>query len=164
MSRPHILIMNGPNLNALGVRQPDIYGTKGLKDIPALVKTFVDTEVCLSFFQSNSEGGLIDRLEAAYHMNNAYPDDVTECEERIDGIVFNAGAYTHTSLAVADCLAWIGIPCVEVHVSNIWARDEAIRQQSYMGKHVIGVISGFGLASYALGVQALVHHIKNAAS
>ena len=78
-----------------------------------------------------------------------------------DGVAFNAGAYTHTSLALADCLAWIGVPCVEVHISNVFARTEdPIRQQSHMAKKCIGVISGFGLASYALAVLALVRHIR----
>ncbi len=141
-----ILIMNGPNLRALGKREPHIYGTEGLDAIPAYVQELLQArakEVQLHFFQSNHEGELIDRLEKAR-------------EEGIDGIVLNAGAFTHTSLALADCLAWIGIPCVEVHVSNVHARKESIRHTSLLAPHVIGIISGFGLKSYALGVQALL--------
>ncbi len=143
-----ILIINGPNLAALGVRQPHIYGTKDMNAVPELVKKTVQTPVELDFFQSNHEGALIDRLELAR-------------TEKVQGVVLNAGAFTHTSLALADCLAWIELPCVEVHLSNVLARDEKIRQISYIGKHVIGVIAGFGIMSYALGVQALVEHIKN---
>ena len=145
-----ILIMNGPNLASLGKRQPEIYGTLGIESIPAMVRQLLDRrthEVELSFFQSNSEGRLIDRLEQAR-------------EEGVHGVVLNAGAYTHTSLAIADCIAWIGLPVVEVHISNVLARVEQIRRQSYMGACVIGVISGFGLMSYALAVQALHAHLR----
>ncbi len=142
-----ILIINGPNLKALGKREPEIYGNKNMSDVPALVNSMVQNPVELEFFQSNSEGELIDRIELAR-------------EQKVDGIVLNAGAYTHTSLALADCLAWVGIACVEVHISNVFARNESIRQQSYIGRHVIGLISGFGITSYALGVQALVQHLS----
>ena len=145
----NILVLNGPNLGALGVRQPEIYGTQGITAIPELVTHLLGSNagrVKLSFHQTNGEGALLDRLELARN-------------EGIHGIALNAGAYTHTSLALADCLAWIGIPTVEVHVSNVFARPEPIRQQSYMAAHVIGVISGFGLMSYALAVQALVEHL-----
>ncbi len=142
-----ILIINGPNLNALGLREPHIYGNKNMDAVPDLVKNMVQEQVELEFFQSNSEGALIDRLELAR-------------KEQVDGIVLNAGAYTHTSLALADCLAWIGVPCVEVHISNVLARAEKIRHTSLMGQHVIGVIAGFGITSYALGVQALVQHLS----
>lgn len=146
-----ILVLNGPNLGALGRRQPEIYGHEGLDAVPGLVRELLGTaadEVELIFFQSNHEGALIDRLEQAR-------------AEGLDGVAFNAGAFTHTSLALADCLAWIRLPCVEVHVSNVFARTEdPIRQHSYMAKHCLGVVSGFGLGSYALAVQALVLHIR----
>lgn len=144
-----ILVLNGPNLGALGVREPKIYGSKGLDAIPGLVRGVMGTDfdkIELSFFQSNSEGALIDRMELAR-------------KENVHGIAFNAGAYTHTSLAIADCLAWIRIPCVEVHISNVFAREETIRGHSYMAKQVIGLISGFGVMSYALAVRALYEHI-----
>ena len=151
MNRFDILIMNGPNLGALGVRQPHIYGTSGMDAIPALVDNLLGPQgnLALSFFQSNGEGALIDRLEQARR-------------DGVHGVVLNAGAYTHTSLALADCLAWIEIPCVEVHISNVLARGETLRQKSYIGRHVIGVIAGFGVMSYALGVQALVQHLLRA--
>jgi 3-dehydroquinate dehydratase-2 len=142
-----ILIMNGPNLGALGIRQPEIYGPQGMDAVPGLVLALLGPradQAQLNFFQSNHEGVLLDRLEQAHH-------------EGQDGIVFNAGAYTHTSLALADCLAWIRVPCVEVHISNVFAR-EAVRQQSMLARHTVGVISGFGVLGYALAVQALVHH------
>lgn len=145
-----ILLLNGPNLGHIGLRQPEIYGNLSLESLPRLLNTVMGEaahNVRLTFFQDNSEGRLIDRLELAR-------------SEGIHGVAFNAGAFTHTSLALADCLAWIGIPCVEVHLSNIWARPEPIRQQSYMGARCIGVVAGFGLMSYALAVQALVLHLQ----
>ena len=147
-----ILVLNGPNLAHTGLRQPEIYGSRGLEDIPTLVNQLMGErarEIDLSFYACNSEGALIDRLEQARAM----------C---VRGVAFNAGAYTHTSLALADCIAWIGIPVVEVHISNVFAREEPIRRQSFMGAHVIGMIAGFGLWSYALAVQALHAHICGA--
>lgn len=148
-----IQVLNGPNLAHIGQRQPEIYGNRGLEDIPALVEQLLGErarEVDLSFYAENSEGALIDRLEQARAM-------------KVRGVALNAGAYTHTSLALADCIAWIGIPVVEVHISNIFAREEAIRRQSFMGAHVIGMIAGFGLWSYALAIQALHAHITEQA-
>jgi len=145
----NILVLNGPNLSALGIRQPDIYGTAGLDVIPDMVTHVLGqraNQAILHFYQSNSEGALIDRLELARN-------------EGIHGIVLNAGAYTHTSLAIADCLAWIKIPTVEVHVSNVFARQECIRRKSFIATHAIGVISGFGVLGYALAVQALLEHL-----
>lgn len=151
MSEVRILILNGPNLGHIGKRQPEIYGTQTMDDMPELLGRLMGDKgalVKLAHFHSNSEGALIDRLELAR-------------EEGIDGVVFNAGAYTHTSLAIADCLAWIDIPCVEVHISNIWARTEQpLRQQSLMGERCLGVIAGFGILSYALAVQALYEHLS----
>lgn len=146
-----ILVLNGPNLGSLGIRQPEIYGTQGIDVIPRQVAEILgpdaDSKVFLSFIQKNGEGELIDCLEQAKR-------------DGVQGIAFNAGAYAHTSLAIADCLAWIGIPTVEVHLSNVWARPEAIRHQSYMSLQVIGVVAGFGIRGYALAVQALYLHLK----
>ncbi len=141
-----ILVINGPNLNALGQREPHIYGYDGLESIPQYVHEVLQGKadsVHLTFFQSNHEGAIIDRLEQAR-------------KEAVDGLVINAGAFTHTSLALADCLAWIKIPFVEVHLSNVHARAEEIRHKTLIGHHAMGIISGFGIYSYALGVQALV--------
>lgn len=147
MAKLKILVMNGPNLGHLGQRQPEIYGRRGMEDLPALLEQALGAaaqDLELEYFHSNSEGALIDRLERAR-------------AEGVAGVALNAGAYTHTSLALADCLAWIGVPCVEVHLSNVLARtQEPLRQQSFLGKNCIGVIAGFGLLSYALAVQALV--------
>lgn len=146
MGKFNVLILNGPNLGHIGKRQPEIYGSRTMEDMPVLLSQVMGEKadgITVSHYHSNSEGALIDRLELAR-------------EEGVDGIVFNAGAYTHTSLAIADSLAWIGIPCVEVHISNIWARtDQPLRQQSIMGGQCVGVIAGFGILSYALAVQAL---------
>lgn len=147
-----MLVLNGPNLGYLGVRQPEIYGTRTIEDLPQLVTEMLGLgpdRLELQFAQSNSEGGCIDRLEQAW-------------KDGIDGIVLNAGAYTHTSLALADSLAWIGIPCVEVHLSNIFARtEEPLRQKSMIGKNCIGCIAGFGLTGYALAILALWRHITD---
>lgn len=150
MAKYDILVLNGPNLGHLGQRQPEIYGSQGMDDVPALVDRLLGdraADVALAFDQLNGEGDLIDRLEQAR-------------EDGVSGVAFNAGAYTHTSLALADCLAWIGIPTVEVHISNVWARPETIRHQSHMAASVVGVISGFGIDSYALAVAALVNHLE----
>ncbi|MEF2229541.1 MAG: type II 3-dehydroquinate dehydratase [Pseudodesulfovibrio sp.] len=151
MGKLNILILNGPNLGHIGTRQPEIYGSLTMADVPGIVARIMGQaagDIAITHFQCNSEGGLIDRLEQAR-------------AEGVDGVVFNAGAYTHTSLALADCLAWIGIPCVEVHISNIWARTgQPLRQQSIMGGRCVGVIAGFGVMSYALAVQALHEHLR----
>lgn len=146
-----ILVANGPNLGFLGQRQPEIYGNKKMDDLPDLLEELMGKraeDIELAYFQANGEGEIIDRLEQAR-------------QEGMQGIVLNAGAYTHTSLALADCLAWIGIPCMEVHLSNVWARSEPLRQQSLMARHCLGIVSGLGLMSYALSVQALVLYLKN---
>lgn len=145
-----ILVVNGPNLGFLGQRQPEIYGSQGMDALPGLVDSLLGERahfITLEMFQSNAEGALIDRLEEAW-------------KARIEGLVFNAGAYTHTSLALADCLAWIKIPCVEVHLSNVHARGSQIRHQSLIARHCIGAIAGFGIMSYALAVQALWQHLS----
>ncbi len=152
MSRLSFLILNGPNLGHLGQRQPQIYGHKPMHELPELITACLGPaqaeQVTWETDQKNSEGALIDRMEQAK-------------QSAKDGIVLNAGAYTHTSLALADCLAWIEIPCVEVHLSNIWARPESIRHQSMIAPQCIGVIAGFGLMGYAMAVSALVSHVQN---
>lgn len=144
-----ILVINGPNLGFLGQRQPEVYGSQGMDALTALVERLLGEharQIRLTLFQSNSEGGLIDRLEEAWQAGT-------------DGIVLNAGAYTHTSLALADSLAWIKIPCVEVHLSNVHARQSSLRHSSLIARHCIGAIAGFGIMSYALAVQALWQHL-----
>ncbi len=135
-----ILIINGPNLNLLGVREPGIYGSRGFEDyFDELKKKYNDVE--LIYFQSNSEGALIDCL----HQHGF----------AIDGIVMNAGAYTHTSLAIADAISAIKAPVIEVHISNVHKREE-FRHHSYLSAVCQGVICGFGLDSYRLGIEALL--------
>lgn len=150
MKNRKYLILNGPNLGHIGERQPEIYGRQGLDGLPALLRPMLGPaadEVELVFHQSNFEGNLIDRLELAR-------------KEGLDGVAFNAGALTHTSLAIADCIAWIGVPVVEVHLSNIFARtDEPLRQKSLMGKSCIGCVAGFGILGYALAVLALERRV-----
>jgi 3-dehydroquinate dehydratase II len=144
-----LLVLNGPNLGHLGRREPEIYGKSGMEALPGLVRELMgDTAdvIRLDFFQANGEGQIIDRMELAL-------------EQGVHGIILNAGAYTHTSLAIADCLAWTRIPCIEVHLSNVLAREE-VRHKSTFARHCLGVISGFGMASYALAVQALWLHLR----
>ncbi|MFP4259304.1 MAG: type II 3-dehydroquinate dehydratase [Desulfovermiculus sp.] len=151
MHRYSILILNGPNLGQLGRREPHIYGHNSIDDLPDLItKCLGPSRIGLLTWeidQKNSQGALIDCLEQAW-------------QDKKDGIVLNAGAYTHTSLALADCLAWIDIPCVEVHLSNVWARPETIRHQSLIAPSCLGVIAGFGLKGYAMAVWALLEHFQ----
>ena len=146
MTNCRILVLNGPNLGHIGQLQPEIYGSQGMDSLGAMVEEMLGeaaSRVELLHYQANGEGQLIDRLEQAWR-------------DKLDGIAFNAGAYTHTSLALADCLAWIQIPCVEVHLSNIFARtDQPLRHQSLIGRNSIGVIAGLGMMSYSLAVCAL---------
>lgn len=136
-----ILILNGPNLNLLGQREPGIYGSGTMDDcLDALRRRFPDVE--LLYYQSNVEGFLIDRLQAARH-------------EQVAGVVFNAGAYTHTSVALHDAIRSVDFPVVEVHISNVHRRED-FRRHSYISPACAGVICGFGLDSYRLGIEALL--------
>jgi 3-dehydroquinate dehydratase-2 len=132
----HITIINGPNLNLLGTREPEIYGSKSFDTFLEELKLRFPA-VTFDYFQSNSEGALIDKLQE----NNG----------QTDGIIFNGAGYTHTSIALADTIAAIGTPVVEVHISNIHAR-ETFRQHSYTGANARGIITGLGLEGYALAV------------
>ena len=140
-----ILILNGPNLNLLGTREKSIYGAETLADILTDLQTYTQ-ELGLETrsFQSNSEGGLVDAIH--------------EARTWADGIVFNAGAYTHTSIALRDAIAGVGLPVVEVHLSNVHAREK-FRHNSYLAPVCLGMIAGFGRWSYFLGVDALVRHL-----
>lgn len=136
-----ILIINGPNLNLLGRREPHIYGTSTLADIQARTQSRAPAGCELDWYQSNHEGDIIDRIQAA-------------AAEGFDGIVLNAGGYTHTSVAIADAIAAAGIPVAEVHLTNIMAR-EPMRRVSVIAPACAGSISGFGPSVYALAVAAL---------
>lgn len=135
-----ITIINGPNLNLLGKREPEIYGRKTFEEYFDELKTaFSDHD--LEYFQSNSEGELIDKLHEIGFESN--------------GIILNAGALTHTSIALADTIAAIESSVVEVHISNIFAREE-FRHKSYVSKNAVGIISGLGLNGYKLAIQHLI--------
>lgn len=137
-----ILILHGPNLNLLGTREPEIYGAKTLTEIDDLLfRTGEEKGVEVRTFQSNSEGALIDALH--------------EARNWADGVVFNPGAYTHTSIALRDAVAAVGIPIVEVHLSNVYAR-ESFRHGSLVAPICLGKIVGFGWRSYLYGLEALV--------
>lgn len=143
-----ILVLNGPNLNLLGTRQPEVYGTTTLQDIETLCAAkAAELGVNMVFRQSNHEGELVDALHAARGTH--------------DGIVLNAGAYTHTSVALMDAIASIVLPVVELHLSNIHAREE-FRHKSFIAPVAIGQICGFGAAGYPLAIEALVSHIGDA--
>lgn len=135
----NIIIINGPNLNLLGKREPSVYGSQSFEDyFDLLVKRFPD--VTLSWYQSNVEGELINKLH--------------ETGFTADGIILNAGGYTHTSVALSDAVAAISAPVIEVHISNIFAREE-YRHISLLSKHCKGIISGLGLQGYQLALEAL---------
>ena len=135
-----ILIINGPNLNLLGKREPEIYGTQKFGDYFSILKKKYSS-IELEYYQSNSEGSLIDKIHS---VGFSY-----------DGIVMNAGAYTHTSVAIADAISGVTTPVVEVHISNTHKR-EAFRHKSYLSSVCKGVILGFGLKSYELAIESFL--------
>ncbi|MEM7520385.1 MAG: type II 3-dehydroquinate dehydratase [Pseudomonadota bacterium] len=140
-----ILILNGPNLNLLGTRQPEVYGTTTLADIEALCQVTAEPlGMAVICAQSNHEGALVEHIHAAR----------TTC----NGIVLNAGAYTHTSVAIRDAIASVDLPVVEVHLSNIHAR-EPFRHVSHVAPVALGQIAGFGAKGYALALDALADHL-----
>ncbi len=141
MRKNSLLIINGPNLNLLGVREPTVYGSISFEEYyKQLINEFKDVEI--DYFQSNHEGDIIDRLQLA--------------NDKYTGVVLNAAAYTHTSIAIADAIAAIDIPVVEVHISNIFGREE-FRHKSLIAANCVGSISGFKLLSYKLGILALLN-------
>lgn len=137
-----ILVINGPNLNLLGTRDTGTYGTGTLKELEGFIANYFPDH-SFSFFQSNSEGEIIDRIQQAM-------------TDGTDGLVSNLGGYTHTSVAIRDALDPVSFPKIEVHISNIHAREE-FREKSITGKVMNGIITGFGKHSYILGVQAIEH-------
>ncbi len=140
-----LLVLNGPNLNLLGTREPEIYGHLTLEQINGQLKGLADElGLELEFFQSNHEGELVDRIHQAV--------------SNVKGILINPGAFTHYSFAIRDALSAVNIPCVEVHLSNIHAREE-FRKQSVIAPVCLGQVSGFGALSYLLGLRALADEV-----
>lgn len=141
-----ILVINGPNLNMLGKREPHIYGNATLEDLENLIKDTFKDKIYIEFFQSNHEGDIIDRLH--------------ESNDTFDGVVINPGAFTHYSYAIYDAIKSININCVEVHISNIHQRQEEFRKKSVTAGACIGQISGFGFYGYILAINAIVNSYK----
>jgi 3-dehydroquinate dehydratase-2 len=145
-----VLLLNGPNLNLLGLREPGLYGADTLESIEAeLARQAIGLGVELDCFQSNHEGALVERIHAA--------------RGSVDGILINAGAFTHTSIALRDALLGVALPYVELHLSNVHAR-ESFRHHSYLADKALGVICGFGPASYGLALQGLVMRLRQEAA
>jgi 3-dehydroquinate dehydratase-2 len=143
---PQIHVIHGPNLNLLGTREPDVYGHTTLEEINGeLTAVAKERGAQLAFFQSNHEGALIDRIQEAATV--------------ADGILINPGGLTHTSVSLRDALAATSLPVVEVHVSNVYAR-ESFRQHSHVSAVALGVVSGFGPRSYRYGLLALIDHLE----
>ena len=141
-----LLLINGPNLNLVGKREPSIYGSQTLEEIQEeLINLAIGLDARLQFFQSNSEGEMIDRIQ--------------ESIGSIDGILINAGAYTHTSIALRDSLLGVDIPYVELHLSNIYSRED-FRHKSFLSDKALGMVCGFGPISYQLALQGIVSYLK----
>lgn len=137
-----ILVINGPNINFLGIREPEIYGKTTYKDMLDIISDHASKQgVDVSFFQSNHEGDLVDAIQGAYY-------------DKIDGIVINPAAYTHTSIAILDALKAVGIPTVEVHLSAVEKRED-FRQISYVGKYACKTITGMGVDGYLVAIDFL---------
>jgi len=143
MSNKKIIIINGPNLNLLGEREPEVYGTETLRDLEKMVKEYISNSnlnIDAIFFQSNSEGELVNSIQDA--------------GETLNGIIINAGGLSHTSVSILDALLAIKIPKIEVHISNLFTREE-FRQNSYISKGVNGIVCGFGLNGYLLAIDGI---------
>jgi 3-dehydroquinate dehydratase-2 len=142
-----ILVLHGPNLNMLGIREPEVYGTTTLKEIDEQIKLFADSAGHkLASFQSNAEHELIDRIHLAKTKN-------------IDFIIINPGAFTHTSVAIRDAFLSVSIPFIEVHLSNVFAREE-FRKQSYLSDIAVAVVSGLGAFGYEVALEAAEQFIE----
>lgn len=141
-----ILVIHGPNLNMLGKREPEIYGAETLEDVNASLQKLADElSVEVEFFQSNAEGELVAKIQQA--------------SSEFQGIMINPGAYTHTSIAIRDAILSSGLVVAEVHISNVHKREE-FRHKSYVSGVALGVVTGFGIDSYFLGLRGLVSHLS----
>ena len=142
----NILLINGPNLNLLGTREPEIYGNKTLNDIEEdLIKVAKEKSINLKCFQSNHEGEIVDKIQSSV--------------SSIHGILINAGAFTHTSISIRDALIGSKTPFVELHISNIFSREE-FRKESFLTDKAIGIISGFGITSYFLALEGILEFLS----
>ena len=141
-----MLVLNGPNLNLLGRREPGVYGTTTLQELENNLSAHAPSGVTLEFFQSNHEGQMIDRIHRVM-------------DEPVDGIVINPGAWTHTSVAIRDALSAVAVPFVEVHISNVHAR-EAFRHHSYLSDIALAVIAGCGMQGYTFALETLDQRLK----
>ncbi|MGN0902298.1 MAG: type II 3-dehydroquinate dehydratase [Succinivibrio sp.] len=145
LAKYSILVLNGPNLNLLGTREPQIYGKETLKDLENMLKvTALELGCDIEFYQSNHEGDLVDRIQ--------------QCRGKTDFILLNAGAYTHTSVAIRDALAGIDIPFYEIHISNVHKREQ-FRHHSFLSEIAVGVIVGFGLDGYEFALRGAVRFL-----
>ena len=148
---PTVLVLNGPNLNLLGSREPSVYGARTLADVEARCRSAAATHGwTLDFRQSNHEGLLIDWIHEA---------GLGHADGTVAGVVFNAGAYTHTSVALHDAIKAVAVPVIEVHISNVHAR-EPFRQHSYLSPAAAGIVVGFGIDGYALAIDGLARRAK----
>ncbi|KAK8016881.1 catabolic 3-dehydroquinase [Apiospora rasikravindrae] len=149
MPSRNLLLINGPNLNLLGTREPHIYGSTTLPDVEAAARQqAAGLSISLATFQSNHEGAIVDRIQAAR-------------DEGIDAIVINPGAFTHTSVAIRDALLGVGIPYVELHVSNVHAREEW-RRHSYFTDKAVAMVCGMGVYGYTAAIEFAARHMKTA--
>lgn len=142
-----ILIINGPNINFIGIREPEIYGKTTYKDMIEVISNKArELEIDVSFYQSNHEGDIVDKIQEAYF-------------DKVDGIVINPAAYTHTSVAILDALKAVSIPTVEVHLSKVEERED-FRQISYVGKYACKTITGQGVKGYIIALEFLKDYLK----
>ncbi|MDD5923927.1 MAG: type II 3-dehydroquinate dehydratase [Clostridia bacterium] len=143
-----ILVLNGPNINLLGIREPDIYGKQTYNDLVETIKVYAkEKNIDVEFYQSNHEGDLVDAIGNAFY-------------NKVDGIVFNPAAYTHTSIAIADAVKSVNIPTVEVHISDV-SKREPYRQISYIRDVAVHTITGKGIAGYNLAIDYLIEKVFN---
>ena len=142
-----VLVINGPNLNMLGIREPDIYGRTTYADLENLIQDYCEKKnIEVKIFQSNHEGALVDKIQDAY--------------QKFDGIIFNPGAYTHTSIALLDALKAVMIPCIEVHISDV-SKRESFRQISYIREACFKTITGMGIKGYQMAIETFVERDNN---
>ena len=142
-----VLLINGPNLNLLGTREPEIYGSKTLSQIESeLLAVAGRNKINLECFQSNHEGEIVDKIQISI--------------KKVKGILINAGAFTHTSISIRDALVGSNIPFIELHISNIFKRED-FRKDSYLTDKALGIISGFGINSYFLALDAIITHLRD---